>query len=221
MSANVLLTPRDIALLQYVGANKAAPLDVVAAKYFAEHAGVANKDPAHACRRRMKALSDAGYVALKSIPGQKAGQRTQAVTLTRKAADSLGAPRPAKLHPKGRDHHMATLRAVEQLRTQLAKRGESIVSVMLEHALRSEVQRGRGTQRGDTFDSFPDAVVIVRGANGDRRCALEYVTSKYTNQMIVEKADDFASYDETIWVADKISTTRRVEALTGQTCAWL
>jgi hypothetical protein len=174
------------------------------------------------CHRRLRALADAGYVALKSIRGQKAGHRTQSITLTRQAADALGTARPALLHPKGRDHHMATLRCVEQLRAQLAKRGGAIVSVALEHALRSAQQRGRGTARGETFASFPDAVVVVREVGGsERRVALEYVTGKYTNQMIAEKANDFAAYDSTVWVADRASTSRRVEGLTGEPCSWL
>jgi hypothetical protein len=57
---------------------------------------------------------------------------------------------------------MATLRCVEQLRAQFAKQGAVVVSVALEHAVRSAQQRGRGTQRGETFASFPDAVVVVR-----------------------------------------------------------
>lgn len=220
----VKLTPRDLDVLRFIGENKAAPLDVVGPMFFAGNAdtGAANRDPLHACRRRLKALADAGYVELRGIRGQKAGQRTQAITLTRQAADTLGAARPALLHPKGRDHHMATLRCVEQLRAQVSKRGAVVVSVALEHALRSAQQRGRGTQRGETYASFPDAVVVVREPGGiEKRVALEYVTSKYTNQMIAEKANDFSAYDGTVWVADRVSTSRRVEALTGQSCSWL
>lgn len=219
----VKLTPRDLDVLRFVGENKAAPLDVLAPMFFgAAASGVANRDPGHACRRRLKALADAGYVELKGIRGQKAGQRTHSVTLTRRAAEALGTSRPALLHPKGRDHHMATLRCIEQLRAQLAKQGAVIVSVALEHAVRAAEQRGHGTQRGETFASFPDAVVVVRDAGGgERRVAVEYVTGKYTNQMIAEKANDFAAYDDVVWVADRVSTSRRVEALTGEPCSWL
>lgn len=223
MSKAVKLTPRDLEVLRFVGENKAAPLDVLGPMFFGDApTGVANRDPAHACRRRLKALADAGYVELKGIRGQKAGQRTHSVTLTRQAADALGTVRPALLHPKGRDHHMATLRCVEQLRSRLAKQGAVLVSVALEHAVRSAEQRGRGTRRGETYASFPDAVVIVRDASGaESRLAIEYVTSKYTNQMIAGKANDFAGYDDVVWVADRVSTSRRVEALTGERCAWL
>ena len=223
ISKAVKLTPRDLDVLRFVGENKAAPLDVLGPMFFGKAAnGVANRDPAHACRRRLKALADAGYVELRGIQGQKAGQRTHSVTLTRQAADALGTARPALLHPKGRDHHMATLRCVEQLRARLAKQGAVIVSVALEHAVRSAEQRGRGTQRGETFASFPDAVVVVRDAGGaESRVAVEYVTSKYTNQMIAEKANDFAGYDDVVWVADRVSTSRRVEGLTTRACSWL
>lgn len=224
LSASIKLTPRDLEVLRFIGENKAAPLDVLAPKFFASNAATssANRDPQHACRRRLKALGDAGYLDMKSIRGQKQGLRTQSITLTRQAAEALGTPRPAQLHPKGRDHHMATLRAVEQLRAQVVKVGSTIIKVTLEHALRSEEQRGRSTQRGETFASFPDAVVVVRAASGaEQRIALEYVTSKYTNQMIADKAADFVHYDSVVWVADRVSTSRRVEALTSETCTWL
>ena len=39
--------------------------------------------------------------------------------------------------------------------------------------------------------------------------------------MIAEKANDFAAYDDVVWVADRVSTSRRVEAITAQPCAWL
>lgn len=39
--------------------------------------------------------------------------------------------------------------------------------------------------------------------------------------MIADKANDFAGYDDAVWVADRVSTSRRVEALSGRECLWL
>ena len=219
----IKLTPRDVEVLRFVGENKAAPMDVLAQRFFAGDDKKPNKDPTHACRRRLAALRAAGYLDDKTVPAQKRGEWTRAVRLTRQASEALGLARPAALHPRGRDHHMATLRAVEQFRAQLAKTGGVIVDVALEHTLRSREQRGHTTRRGESFSSFPDALVTVRDAGGaERSVAVEYVTSKYTSQMILEKAADFAAQGwGTTWVADSISTSRRVEALTEESCSWL
>ena len=39
--------------------------------------------------------------------------------------------------------------------------------------------------------------------------------------MIADKANDFAGYDDVVWVADRVSTSRRVELLTACSCSWL
>lgn len=223
MKHTVKLTPRDVAILRFIGENKSAPMDVLALRFFLGDELKPNRDPAHACRRRLAALRAAGYLDDKTIPAQKRGEWTRAVRLTRQASDVLGLARPGTLHPRGRDHHMATLRGIEQYRAQLAKTGGTIVDVALEHTLRSREQHGHTTRRGDSFSSFPDALVTVRDAAGvERSVALEYVTSKYTSQMILDKAADFAAQGwGTVWIADSISTSRRVEALTEDSCSWL
>jgi len=93
--------------------------------------------------------------------------------------------------------------------------------------LRAAIQAGQGSRLGQTYDSFPDALIVIEEAFADgtvrqRRMAVEYVTSKYTSQDILDKATSFeANYDGTLWVADKARTKQRVEGLVGGSCACL
>lgn len=212
------LTERDHELLAFCAQHKAAPLSVVAKRFFATHptTGAANKDPVHACRRRLSELEKAGYVR----PTIDRGPNSL-VTVTPRAADSLGMTRPGALPSNGRVHHIATLEIIEDLRSRYAAQGVSLKDVKLEFALRAQEQAGRQTRRGDGFESFPDALIVLerRAADGsmyEEEVALEYVTSKYSDKDILEKNESFARYDNVLWVSDRAATATRVSLLTGR-----
>jgi hypothetical protein len=214
----VALTERDHELLAYCAKHKAAPLSVLAMRFFAIHpkTGQPNKDPLHACRRRIAELATEGYLR----PTINRGPHSLAI-VTPRAADALGVTRPGSLPSNGRVHHIVTLEIIEELRQRYAAQGVTLKDVRLEFQLRAEEQAGKQTRRGEGFESFPDAVIVLERRSDDGtlyedEVALEYVTSKYSDRDILEKRESFARFDNVIWVSDRASTATRVSLLTGR-----
>jgi hypothetical protein len=60
--SEVVLTARDVALLEFIAAYRAAPLDLLAKRFFDvdPYTGRVNAKPEHACRRRLQILAAAG-----------------------------------------------------------------------------------------------------------------------------------------------------------------
>lgn len=214
------MSPRALAMLRYLADAGEVPLHVLIAAFWPEDdpsTGEAN------ARRWVSSQQRAGHI-LKSPPR---GLDTT-VRLSRSAAAVFEPPVSAGAvgHPRARAHHAATLKYIEQVKADLGP-NQRIVRVMLEPQLRAAVQAGQGSRLGQTYDSFPDAMILVEetlpdGTTRQRRVAVEYVTSKYTSQDILDKATSFdANYDGTLWVADKARTKQRVEGLVGGSCACL
>ena len=88
------LTRRDHELLAFCAEHKAAPLSVLSSRFFGIHAltGRANKDPLHACRRRIASLIKEGYLR----PSIDRGPHSLAI-VTPRTADALALPRPGSL----------------------------------------------------------------------------------------------------------------------------
>jgi len=212
-----VLTHRDVELLTFCATLKGAPTDVLARRFFAFHpvTGKKNKDPEHACRRRLNELRQLGYIA----PTVARGERTL-VTVTNKAVQALGLPRRPPVMPKGRSHHIATLRYIADLAERYEAQGKSVSNIRLEFQIRSEVQGGRQTRKGDDYERFPDAVFDLTEKKGDvvhkDEVAVEFVTIKYSDKDILEKHDAFRRFDNVVWAADSKSTARRVAQLTGR-----
>ena len=215
------LTARDMQVLHYLLENKCASVDVIAQRFFAVSAstGERNGDPRHAAARRLQTLSDEGLLRMNTQRLRTQGLATLVVATAEGAAKG-GSRMPGAVPTKGLDHHVATLRALTKAREQLAAEGLAVVEERLEFQVRSAAQGGRATVAGEEFDAFPDGLVVVVDVTGRRlTMAVEYVTSKYTDQMIVEKDNDFAGYARKLWVADSPRTAARVSRLVGGPCA--
>jgi hypothetical protein len=242
MNACIALTDRDLELLGYVGMSKQAPLELLAARFFryalqlgsdAESTITSDvptqrplKAPARACEKRLRYLEKAGYVTTKIVRAYDGTSKTRAVTLTDRAALLLDVPRPRSVPARGRHHHMATLHAIERLRGECEKRGARIVNVHIESQQRRILQKGRQTQPGQEYECFADALLYIEQPNpigepSRTTVALEYVTSKYSDKDIIEKADSFRRFDAMIFVADTKKTAARVTRLTGEPCSCL
>lgn len=215
----VALTPRDVDLLTFCALHKGAPVGVVARRFFATHptTGEPNKDPDHACRRRLKELVALGFLEPIAARGDR---RIAAVTA--KAAAALGVAKRDTVALKGRAHHVATLTYLQDLTERYAAQGVKVLNIRLEFQLRSDLQAGHRTRKGDAFDAFPDAVFELErpttdGSMDREEHALEYVTQKYSDRDIIDKAESFTPrYDSVVWVADKKTTAKRLSALTGR-----
>lgn len=212
------LTARDLDLLRFCAEHKGAPFDVVARRFFSTHpvTGEPNKDPAHACRRRVAELVKMGMVAQTPHRG-----RNTLVTVTKQAAIALGVPARTPVPQKGLAHHVNTLTYLQDLSDRYAREGVELKGLKLEFQIRALEQAGKQTRKGDDFDPFPDALFELEriGPDGTRyteEVALEYVTVKYSDADIIAKRDSFSRYDNVVWVSDKPSTAQRVAYLTGR-----
>lgn len=218
------LTARDIELLAYLAMHGGAPLDHVAAKFFAKNpfSGAVNKNPLAACERRVAALAADGYLMRRRINDGKV-PRTLVVPQARALA-VVGARRK-RIPNRKVGHHACALDAVALLERSVAKRGGRVLDVSMEQAVRSQAQSGRMVRRGDSFPCFPDAVCTIEVPDGagmrTLRVAVEYATSKYCDKDIVEKHESFQQYDRVFWFCDRPRTRERVMNLTGAPCSIL
>lgn len=216
----MIVSARGLRMLRYLADAGEVPLHVLLAAFWPEDEPRAAETKARAWVTEQQR---AGLVS-RSVPR---GLDTT-VRLTPKAGrvfEQRVAP-GAVGHPRARGHHAATLRFVEEVKARLPP-NQVVVEVVLEPELRARVQAGQGSKKGQTYDSFPDAMVVIQetmpdGTVSQRRVAVEYVTSKYTSKDILDKADSFGSaYDDVLWCADKARTKERVELLVGGSCACL
>jgi hypothetical protein len=222
--APLALTDRDIELLLFISSYKLIPLEILAARFFSISfaTGARTKDPKRACEKRVLELAQAGYLHTKIVKG-RSGTATREVRLTASSAQAVDVPRPRPLPVRGRVHHMQTLRAIEELRTELERDGARTRDVALEFQQRRRIQAGRATKKGEEYDNFADAIITVERTSPEghvklEELALEYVTSKYTDRDIIDKAESFRRFDRTVFVADSPRTAARVRRLTGEPC---
>ena len=222
----LVLTERDMEVLALLEEHHAVPLKMLLAKFQTNPCtGEANANPLKACERRITALRKHGYVELDRVRDR--GKIDVVARLARRADKPLhSSASRRRVAVSERAHHVRTLEAVAVFEQLVKERGGRVVTFRVEAALRSEKQRGRRTRRGERFASFPDAVCTVALAtpSGERivDVALEYVTSKYTDADIKEKAASFRQhFAESFWFADRPRTAARVTRVTGSPCSIL
>lgn len=210
---------RCLGMLRYIGGCGEVPLHVLMQAFWpGEDGPLAERRVKDWVRRQC----EAGNLRV-----SRPRRMDTSVRLSPRMSGVLAPPQTPNVgHPRAWAHHAATLRYVEQVRSEL-KPNEVIAQTLLEPQLRAQIQAGRGTRRGQTYDSFPDAVLVIHETTPDgvirpRRVAVEYVTSKYTTKDIQGKCASFAcTYDQVMWVADNRRTQARVERIVGGICACL
>lgn len=156
---------------------------------------------------------------------------TSVAYLSRRGARLIGAPTPRRMHPRHVGHHVATLRALEDIKERLAREGAQIVPMNVDgkmvpymaeihvQAQERAAQSRRGTARGESYATAPDAVIQVKGSDGSvETVAVEYVTAKYSDEQISEKSGLARHYDRVVFVADSARTAGRVNAMTNCGC---
>lgn len=200
---------RDLDLLRFVAEREAVPASVLAEVFFRVHpkTGVPNRDPEHACRRRLTELAEAGWIV-------RHHDARRFVTLSSTGARRLAKPQGKAPALKNALHHAATIRAVDAVMRTLGIDGAR-AHVRMENAVRKERVGSRFIRRGDELDVLPDAEVVV---DGDTRIAVEFVSSKYSDDQIRKKALGLTAYDRVFFFADSARTAARVSLLTNQGC---
>lgn len=219
----VVLTERDLVVLRYIAAHRAVPLDVLALLFFDVDpiTGEPNTNPLRACKRRLQSLASAGFVWPTAFHD---GERQRDVAMLGPAATGITATRPGRnrIAPRKRAHHVRTLDAVALIHRDAWANGERVLRTRMEAELRLEQQGGRFTKSGDELDAVPDAACAIEGGAARAEVAVEYVTSKYTDEDIARKRDAFGdNYDRVMWFADRPRTAERVWKITGMPCTIL
>jgi hypothetical protein len=216
-------------VLAYVAANRAVPIDVLAGRFFDFDpiTGEPNAYPVRACDRRLQVLGIGGYIWRTAFHD---GDRQRDVAMLGPRAAGITGVRPGRnrVAPRKRAHHVRTLDALGIVERQVRASGGRVLRTLLEVDLRLEQQRGRFTKRDDAFDASPDAACTIEveaDAGGARRTvdvAVEYVTSKYTDEDITRKHNGFGkNYERVMWFADRPRTAERVRKITGAPCTTL
>jgi hypothetical protein len=199
----------------------ARPLDEVGILDTDPVTGVPNANPIRACKRRLQSLAAAGFVWPTAFDD---GGKQRDVALLGPASAGVTGTSPARnrIPPRKRAHHVRTLDAVALIQRDVGASGGRLRRTRMEAELRLERQRGRFTRRGDELDLVPDAACTIEGDGRSVEVAIEYVTSKYTDDDIARKRDAFAdSYDRVMWFADRPRTAERVRKMTGMPCTIL
>lgn len=225
-SPSLTLTARDLELLAFIADHRAVPLEHLAARFFAADpiTRKKNRDPMHACLRRIKTLAKARCLWLQT---EHDGVRRRRVARPGPSAnDALGSCADRRrIAPSKRAHHLRTLDIIAKAEAAAARQCGRIVRTRLEGDLRREQQAGRFARAGDRFDMLPDAVCTFERTVGERlqrlEVAIEYVTRKYSSADILKKHEAFSAYDRVLWYADRPATAARVKRLTGAPCGWL
>lgn len=206
------LSERDVSVLRDLAHDRCCSVDVLARRHFG-----GNKRQATEHLRKLQQRRQIDLV-----------HRDPSVAyLSRRGARQIGVPPPRRMHPRHLKHHVATLRALEDLKEKgvrllpIEHNGKQLPYLAEVHvqALERSGQSRQGTALGESYAAAPDAVIRVQQPNGQvETVAVEYVTCKYSDVQIREKASLNETYDRVIFVADSSSTAARVETQTGQEC---
>jgi len=137
-------------------------------------------------------------------------------SVTPRASTDFNIALPPNIGHNKLEHHFATLKALDRIQSDARSQGGRVVDLKLEPDLIREKFSGRVFDRqGNAVGHFPDAVVTIQHANGSTEDVnVEYVSSKYTDEQISDKAKNFQG--RVVWAVDNSRTAARVQAITDQ-----
>ncbi|WP_342382171.1 hypothetical protein NVS55_40180 (plasmid) [Myxococcus stipitatus] len=144
---------------------------------------------------------------------------TRAYCLTPRTSWEWSLPLPPNLRTNFVTHHLKTLDAIVQVEKDIFWSGEGrVVEFKMESELVRESFAGKrfyDAKTSEALGKYPDALLIVERPDGTREeVRVEYVSAKYSDKMIAEKAAAWTT-GRTIWAVPNHSTAARVERLTG------
>lgn len=136
--------------------------------------------------------------------------------VTQRAGTDFNLALPPNIRDNFLDHHFATLKALERIEKEADAKGDRVLDMKLEGELIRDNFKGHVfDRRGEVRGKFADAVVTVQHADGTvEDVNVEYVSSKYTNEQIADKAKNFQG--RVIWAVDNTRTAARVQTITDQ-----
>jgi hypothetical protein len=203
------LSERDVVVMNWLKANTVAPVDVLAAQFFAKNPknGRTNSNPERAAIRRLDELARAGYLVVATVaPSASRENGGRVYALGRAGSEAMGVPLQS-VAPKRMHHHLQTLRHVEVIRKELENEGRRITSVEHERGEMATRERNAGRH-------VPDAIITVDDGS---TIAVEYVSTDYTDEMVRSKGAYFTErYGQVRWSANSEATRARVQRVTGE-----
>lgn len=224
------LTPRQANIVQFVAKCSLATLDQIADRFARkEHESLLDARPR--TKAILARLTVRGYLNLRPIvvdhvAAAATGDPSKLVVrhyfvegfnITPRAATEFQLALPQTLRDSFVTHHVKTVDAALQVERNLRSAGYTVRDFKTEAELISTTFKGKlfdGHQQ--IIPTFPDARLEVVAPDGSTHYLnIEYVSSKYTSEMIRQKARDFEA--PTIWATSNESTAARVTALTGAT----
>lgn len=144
---------------------------------------------------------------------------TRAFNITPRTSWEFQLALPPTMRENFITHHVKTMDAALVVERQLRAEGYDVRSFKTEAELIRESFHGRvfNARTKQIVPDFPDLRFEVRALDGAiQHVNVEYVSRKYTDDMIKEKGRGFS--DRTFWAApaNSDSTAARVRAITGQ-----
>jgi hypothetical protein len=147
----------------------------------------------------------------------------RAYCLTPRTSRSLGLPLPPKLRENFIEHHLKTLDALANIERQQLAVGNRVLGFRMEtQIMRDDFQgkdfRGRAAaaRTQEVISKLPDAQLTLQRPDGTvEQVNVEYVSAKYSDQMIREKATAWRGLS-TVWAVPNQATAARVLSVTGQ-----
>ena len=133
-------------------------------------------------------------------------------------AQVSGMPLLPPLRENSVAHHFKVLNAIEAVERQQRAAGGQVLGFKLDGQLIQEEFRGKvfNARTQQVVPKFADARLTLRHADGSvEEVNLEYVSTKYTDEMIRDKAAAWRG-SRTLWAAPNPATVARVQAITGQ-----
>lgn len=139
-------------------------------------------------------------------------------SVTPRASASLEVPLLPPLRENFASHHFKVLTAIEAVERRQRAVGGRVLGFKLEGQLIQEEFRGKtfNARTQQVVPTFADARLTLRHADGSvEEVNLEYVSTKYTDEMIRDKAAAWRG-SRTLWAAPNPATVARVRAVTGE-----
>lgn len=144
-------------------------------------------------------------------------QATTAYSVTSRTSWSLNLPPSPTLRENFVQHHLKTLDALAQVEKQQLAAGGRVLGFKMESQLVQEHFTGKvfNARTQEALPKFPDAQLTVQLPDGKvQHVNVEYVSAKYTDEMIARKAAAWRG-QATVWAVPNAATAARVRAVTG------
>jgi len=225
---------RERALLDWVSRAGVADFDRLVSRFFRAE-GETLQQAAPRAEAALKRLVAKGYLnarplVMEGARAAKTGKVHPAArhhvlrgySLTPHASASLALPPPPKLRESFVEHHLRTLDALADAERHQLAAGNQVLGFKMETQIMSEASLGKdfraqaAARTPEVVSKLPDAQLTIQRPDGTvEQVNVEYVSAKYSDQMIREKAASWRG-QATVWAAPNQATAARVLAVTGQ-----